>query len=80
MVPLIAFERIYSFDVDSLVNAIPHPESISAEQFGPTAEELFNRIMLIADNAGATDEHRAINVPGRSLSGHLCKHRRSARE
>ena len=27
----------------------------------PAAEELFGRIMQMADNAGATDEHRALN-------------------
>jgi PatG C-terminal len=30
-------------------------------QFAPAAAELFDRIMLMADNAGATDEHRALN-------------------
>lgn len=31
------------------------------EQSGTVAEELFSRIMQMADNAGATDEHRALN-------------------
>ena len=39
------------------------------------AEELFHRIMQMADNAGATDEHRACNYLRRALSGHL-RHRR----
>jgi hypothetical protein len=30
-------------------------------QFAPAAAELLDRIMLMADNAGATDEHRALN-------------------
>jgi hypothetical protein len=34
---------------------------MAAEQFEPTAEALFMRIMQMADNAGATDEHRALN-------------------
>jgi PatG C-terminal len=34
---------------------------ISAKEFTPAAEELFMRIMQMADNAGATDEHRALN-------------------
>jgi hypothetical protein len=61
MVPIVAFDQIYSFDRQALINAIPKPEKISAKQFGPAAEELFSRIMLLTDNAGATDEHRALN-------------------
>lgn len=61
MVPIVVFEQLYSFDVDSLVKSIPRPERIPEEKFGPAAEELFYRIMQMADNAGATDEHRALN-------------------
>lgn len=64
MVPIVAFDQIYSFDVDSLIEGIPRPESIPArqeERFRSAAEELFYRIMQLADNAGATDEHRALN-------------------
>jgi len=31
------------------------------EQSGTVAAELFSRIMQMADNAGATDEHRVLN-------------------
>lgn len=61
MVPIVVFDQIYSFDRDTLVKAIPKPEKMSAKEFGPAAEELFDRIMLAADNAGATDDHRALN-------------------
>ena len=61
MVPIVAFDQIYSFDRDALIKAIPKPEKASAAQFGPAAEELFNRIMQLTDNAGATDDHRALN-------------------
>jgi len=61
MVPIVAFDQIYSFDRDALIKAIPCPEKIAPEQFGPAAEELFDRIMQLTDNAGATDEHRALN-------------------
>ena len=61
MVPIVAFDQIYSFDRDTLIKAIPRPEKTTAAQFGPAAEELFNRIMQVTDNAGATDEHRALN-------------------
>ena len=42
-------------------SAIPKPEQAPAEQFHPAAEEVFDRIVQLADNAGATDEHRALN-------------------
>jgi len=61
MVPIVAFDQIYSFDRDALIKAIPKPEKTKAEQFGPAAEELFQRIMQMTDNAGATDDHRALN-------------------
>ena len=68
MVPIVVFDQIYSFDTDALIKAIPRPEKITAKEFEPVAEELFDRIMQMADNAGATDEHRALQLPGRALS------------
>ena len=62
MVPVVVFDQIYSFDVDSLIAAIPRPEKGKKEErFEAAAEELFWRIMQMADNAGAMDEHRALN-------------------
>jgi PatG Domain len=61
MVPIVAFDQIYYFDHATLIKAIPRPEKMSAEQFAPAAEELFARIMQMTDNAGASDEHRALN-------------------
>jgi hypothetical protein len=61
LVPIVAFDQLYSFDVDALVKAIPRPDGIDEARFGPAAEEVFARIMQMADNAGATDEHRALN-------------------
>src|SRR6266568_9214149 len=61
MLPIVAFDQIYSFDRDALIKAIPRPENVTAEEFEPAAGELFDRIMQMADNAGATDEHRALN-------------------
>jgi hypothetical protein len=61
MVPIVAFDQIYSFDRNALIQSISRPETIPAEQFTPAAEELFDRLMQMADNAGATDEHRALN-------------------
>jgi len=61
MVPIVVFDQIYSFDRDSLIKAIPKPEKTTAKEFLPAAEELFYRIMQMTDNAGATDDNRALN-------------------
>lgn len=61
IVPVVILDQLYSFDIDSLIKAVPRPEKISAKQFNATVEDVFNRIMQMADNAGATDEHRALN-------------------
>lgn len=61
MAPIVVFNQIYSFDVDSLIKSIPRPKEIPEKEFAKAADELFMRIMQVADNAGATDEHRALN-------------------
>lgn len=61
MLPIVAFDQIYSFDRDALIKAIPRPEQLTPEEFEPAAGELFDRIIQMADNAGATDEDRALN-------------------
>ncbi len=60
-VPIVLFTQIYSFDEESLIRSIPRPRDMTEEQFMPAAEQLFQEIMQVADNAGATDEHRALN-------------------
>lgn len=61
IVPIVFFDQIYSFDVDSLIRSIPRPAKTTAKNFAPIANELFFRVMQMADNAGATHEHRALN-------------------
>ena len=51
-------------EVESLVKSIPRPEKVTAKAFEAVAEELFDRIMQMTDNAGAMDEHRACNYLG----------------
>jgi len=60
-VPVVAFDQIYSFDVAGLIEAIPRPDNIEADQFKAIAEEVFNRVIQVADNAGSADGHRALN-------------------
>jgi len=61
MVPIVVFDQVYSFDRDALLKAIPRPEKITEKQFGAAAGEVFDRILQMTDNAGATDDHRALN-------------------
>jgi hypothetical protein len=61
VVPFLVFDQIYSFDVDSLLEAIPRPDSVAEDGFRAMAKELFFRMLQMTDNAGATDEHRATN-------------------
>lgn len=63
-VPIVVFDLIYSFDRESLIEAIPTPDSVSEEdedRFRQTAGGFFDDVMQMTDNAGATDEHRALN-------------------
>jgi hypothetical protein len=61
MVPIVSVDQIYSFDRDTLMKAISRRKGTSEDQFKKTADAIFNYIIQIADNAGATDEHRALN-------------------
>jgi hypothetical protein len=60
-VPMVGFSQIYSFDQNAFVEAVPVPEGQNETQFRATVNEIFERILKVADNAGATDEHRALN-------------------
>lgn len=61
MLPVVVFDQIYSFDRDSLIKALPAPKGAKGKGHSIAAGELFDRIMLLADNAGSEDEHRALN-------------------
>ena len=61
MVPIVFFDQIYSFDRDTLIKAIPRSDKMKDEKFEAVAGEVFDRIMQMTDNAGATDDHRALN-------------------
>lgn len=61
MLPLVAFDQIYAFDADSLVAGLPKPDDLDEESFRSASRELFDRVMQITDNAGSSDEHRALN-------------------
>lgn len=60
-VPMVAFDQLYSFSREDLIDGIPRPEGQSADTFRDSAGELFDTIGQLADNAGSIDEHRALN-------------------
>jgi hypothetical protein len=60
-VPIVMFDQIYSFDVDTLIKSIPKPGKGDDHQFKEAAEELFWKVKQMADNKGETDPHRALN-------------------
>jgi len=60
-VPIVFFDQLYSFDIGSLIKSVPRPEKKAAKEFEPAATELLESIMQMADNAGATDDNRALN-------------------
>lgn len=59
--PVVAFEQVYSFTSDELIAEIGKPEGMSDKWFTRSSNELLRRVMQLGDNAGDTDEHRAIN-------------------
>jgi cyclic patellamide precursor peptide PatG len=61
-IPIAVFDQVWSFPRDALLAAIPRPKGTKEDKrFQQMASELFDRVMQLADNAGATDEHRALN-------------------
>jgi hypothetical protein len=63
-VPVVGFDQLYSFQREDLLGAIPVPSGITKKdeaKFRESAAELLDRFLQLADNAGSTDEHRALN-------------------
>ncbi|WP_161800997.1 hypothetical protein [Kitasatospora griseola] len=59
--PVVFFDQLYSFDGAELIRAIERPAAIPADRFESASHELLRRILHMGDNAGDTDEHRALN-------------------
>jgi hypothetical protein len=59
--PIVLFDQIYSFDRSTLEKAVPKPSNTDAAGFQAVVSEVVERILQLADNAGGTDEHRALN-------------------
>ena len=73
MLPIVACDQIYSFDRDTLLKAIPRPKGTTDDEFGKTTRDVFEQILQAADNAGATDEHRALNYAAVRFPGFYSK-------
>jgi hypothetical protein len=61
VLPIAVADQVYSFERRELIDALPAPEQADQEGFGRSAAEVLDRILQLADNSGATDEHRAVN-------------------
>jgi len=59
--PTVQFDQIFSFDVDSFVDAIPVPEGKKEKEFKLSVLSLFNHVLQMADNQGLRDQDRALN-------------------
>jgi hypothetical protein len=62
--PVVIFDQLYSFDRDSLMESVPKPDSVPNKdlaKFRSAAGLMFDELTQLADNAGAIDEHRALN-------------------
>jgi PatG C-terminal len=60
-VPIVVFDTLDSLDQTRLVQRIKKPAKVAASEFTAGTEQLLLRIAQMADNAGDTDEYRALN-------------------
>lgn len=60
-IPMVFLDQIYSFEHSDLIKSIERPNEIAEKDFEAAARATHDLIMQMADNAGATDEHRALN-------------------
>jgi PatG C-terminal len=61
VLPLVRFDQLYSFDVDSFVKSIPNSKEAPAKATNSATEEVLLRVLNMTENAGAADGHRALN-------------------
>lgn len=65
MIPIVAFDQVYSFGRDQLVDALVAQATVPQAQVGTyraAVGEVFDRLIQVVDNVGATDGHRALNL------------------
>ena len=59
--PMIIFDTLHSLDRTGLVQRVKKPNRVAAREFVAVTDQLLLRIAQMADNAGDTDEYRALN-------------------
>lgn len=61
--PMVLVDRIWSFTKPELMGALTKPakSKMTDDEFRQSSDDVFDRIQQLADNVGATDEHRALN-------------------
>ncbi|OPX79901.1 MAG: hypothetical protein A4E45_00358 [Methanosaeta sp. PtaB.Bin039] len=59
-VPMVLIDQIYQFKHGDFMRSI-WPEAAADERLKAAADDMFRRMMQIADNTGSTDRHRALN-------------------
>jgi hypothetical protein len=59
--PILVVDQFMSSKRRELIDRIPAPEGAHEDAFRDTSEAVFDRLVQIADNVGATDAHRALN-------------------
>jgi hypothetical protein len=60
-VPIVAFDNIYPFDRESVLESINPKGKTKDEKFRAAAAEMFDRIIYQSDNSGASPKDRALN-------------------
>jgi len=61
MLPTVGFDQIYPFNRESLIGSLANGASGDKDAARQGAAEVLDRILQITDNAGAANEHRALN-------------------
>lgn len=61
IVPVVIFDQIYPFTREEFFKAMPKSEKTPQKEYSAAAEELFDRIMQMTDNAGSMNHNRALN-------------------
>lgn len=59
--PTVLLTQLYSFDIAELTGQLARPQGVSEQSFAATVQEVMRRALLLSDNMGLRDEHRAIN-------------------
>ena len=60
-IPVVLFDQIYSFDRESFVSSVPRPDDLPEKEYRAAAATVYDRILQMTGNMGASARHRALN-------------------